>query len=91
MASTKIARLHRGFLMNIGNTTISGVVRELTVPVSRPVYLLEQDGLKVIRETRSAANGTYSFPNMAENAQYIVMSIDPNGAYNAVLADRVQT
>lgn len=91
MASAKIARLHRGFMMNTGNTTISGVVRELTVPVSRPVYLLEQDGFMAIRETRSAANGTYSFPNMAENAQYIVMSIDPNGVYNAVLADRVQT
>lgn len=91
MASAAYRRYHRAFVANTGPSTISGVVRELTTPVVRPVYLLEQDGFRVIRETRSASNGTYSFPNMQADAQYIVMSVDPNGAYNAVVADRVQT
>lgn len=76
---------------NSGAAVISGVVREIATPVARPVYLFEQEGLRCVRETRSASNGTYSFPNMAEGAQYLVMSIDPNGAYNAVVADRVTT
>lgn len=91
MASFALRRYHRAFTTFIGPATISGVVRELTTPVARPVYLLEQEGLKVLRETRSASNGSYSFPGMAEGMQYLVMSIDPAGAYNAVVADRVQT
>lgn len=91
MASFAIRRYHRAHVTLTGQSVISGVVRELTTPVARPVYLLEQEGLKVLRETRSAANGTYSFPNMQEGTQYLVMAIDPNGAYNAVVADRVQT
>ena len=78
-------------VLDFGPATISGVVRELTVPVSRPVYLLDQAGFRCVQETRSASNGTYSFQNVPEGQQYIVMSIDPNGAYNAVVADRVQT
>lgn len=84
-------RLGLSLIDDAGSTTISGIVKELTVPVIRPVYLLRQESLKVIRETRSGSDGTYSFPNMLENAQYIVMSIDTSGAYNAVVADRVQT
>lgn len=91
MASFALRRLHRCHLAHIGPTTISGVVRELTTPVARPVYLLEQEGFHVIRETRSASNGTYSFPFMEADKQYLVMAVDPNGAYNAVVADRVTT
>lgn len=91
MASIAFRRYHRTHVTFTGQSAISGVVRELTTPVVRPVYLLEQEGLKVLRETRSAANGTYSFPNMQEGTQYLVVAIDPNGAYNAVVADRVQT
>jgi hypothetical protein len=77
--------------MDTGNATISGVVRELTTPVVRPVYLLDQDSFRVLRETHSGSNGAYSFPNMEGGRQFVVMSVDPNGAYNAVIADRVQT
>jgi hypothetical protein len=91
MASFALRRYHRVFTTFTGSTTISGVVRKLTTPVSVPVYLLEQDGLKPIRETRSGSNGAYSFPNMQADTQYLVLSVDPAGAYNAVVADRVQT
>ena len=75
-----------------GPATISGVVRELTTPVgSRPVYLLVQESLVVRRATRSASNGTYSFAGLSTGIQWLVLAVDPNGAYNAVVADRVTT
>lgn len=91
MASFALRRFHRCHLSHIGPATISGVVHELTTPVSRPVYLLEQEGFHVIRETRSATDGTYSFPNMEADKQYLVLAVDPNGAYNATIKDRVLT
>jgi hypothetical protein len=82
----------RGFIgAFFGPAAISGVVREQTTPVSRPVYLIEPGSLRVISETRSASDGTYSFPNILAGAEWMVMSLDPNGAYNAEIADRIQT
>jgi len=75
-----------------GPATISGVVRVLTAAApGKPVYLLRQDDMRVRRETRSGADGVYSFQNIAATAQWLVVSIDPDGAYNAVVADRVVT
>jgi hypothetical protein len=90
MASLALRTLSRAFVMDIGTATISGVVRELTAPVTRPVYLLEQEGLRVLRETRSAADGTYSFPNMEAGRQYMVLAIDSTGARSAVVSDRIE-
>lgn len=92
MASYALRRYATAQLLNIGTATISGTVRVLTAPLAKcPVYLLEQDGFHPIRETVSDAAGAYSFPRMETDKQYIVMAIDHTGAYNAVLADRVQT
>lgn len=90
MASYAIRRLHYVQQYRIGAATISGVVRKLTVPLANcPVYLLDQDGFLPIRKTISASDGAYSFTNMEQGTEYIVVAIDPGGAYNAVLADRV--
>ena len=92
MASVVFRRYFRTYVQDVGATTIGGTVKVLTTPLPRcPVYLLEQDGLRPIRETVSDGAGAYSFPNMEPDRPYIVMAIDPTGAYNAVLADRVQT
>lgn len=90
------ATLHRRIawrdIESFGAATISGTVKELTTPVAnRQVLLLEQDGLRCRRETRSAADGSYSFANVREGTEWVVLAFDPNGAYNAVVADRVQT
>lgn len=75
-----------------GGAQISGVVRELTTPVAgRDVALLDGESLELRRTTRSGSNGAYSFPNVAEGRSWVVLAFDPNGAYNAVVADRVQT
>ncbi|MBY0464411.1 MAG: hypothetical protein K2W33_05665 [Burkholderiales bacterium] len=74
-----------------GAATISGVVKVLTTAVSRPVYLMENDTFRVRRVTQSAADGTYSFTKLATGMSWLVLAVDTDGAYNAVVADRVQT
>lgn len=75
-----------------GGAQISGVVRQLTTPVGdKDVALLDGESLELRRTTRSASNGTYSFPLVAEGRAWVVVAFDPSGAYNAVIADRVQT
>lgn len=75
-----------------GTATISGVVRELTNPVAgRPVFLIRQEDMRVCRRTVSGAGGAYSFASVATDTEWMVLAIDPNAAYNAVVADRVTT
>lgn len=91
MAITASRRVGYLDVITGGPATISGTVRILTVTASRPVYLLVQEGLSVRRATQSAANGAYSFTGLAEGTEWMVLTIDPNGAYNAVVADRIMT
>lgn len=75
-----------------GLATISGTVRILTAPAGRPVYLLEQDTLRLRRVTAShPTTGAYAFANVAESREWLVLAIDTAGAYNATVADRVAT
>lgn len=74
-----------------GPITLIGVIKILTNPVSRPVYLLENDTLRVRRVTQSAANGAYAFTGIAAGMSWMVLSVDTDGAYNVVGADRVAT
>ena len=85
-ALTSYARGHSG------TAVITGVVRELTQPVAKKqIFLIHPETMDAVRETRSASNGTYSFANIATGVAWIVLGLDPAGAYNAVVADRVQT
>lgn len=75
-----------------GPASICGVVKELTTPVSgRHVFLLRQGDLQVRRHVVSGVGGAYIFPKLAAGVEWLVIALDPNGAYNAVVADRVQT
>lgn len=75
-----------------GPATIAGTVKKLTENYGgQPVYLFVQDGFRLVRETISASDGTYSFPNVLSTTEWIVASIDRAGAYNIVAADRVTT
>ncbi len=58
-------------------------------PVSRRVRLLrKRDGL-LAREVWSDAAGNYRFENVQHDIEYVVMSHDHTGLYNAVVADTV--
>lgn len=75
-----------------GPCSISGTVSVLTAPASRPVYLLPMPAstLKTVRATRSAADGSYSFAQIAAG-QWLVLGIDDTGAHQAVAVDRITT
>lgn len=75
-----------------GPASIGGVVRVLTAPAAgREVFLLRQGDFAVRRRTVSGVGGVYGFPRVSKNVQWLVLAIDPTGAYNAVVADRVTT
>lgn len=73
-----------------GASAISGTVREVTTPVAgRQVLLIERESMRVIRETWTASDGTYSFSNMATGVEYMAISFDPTAARTAVASDRI--
>lgn len=74
-----------------GAASISGVVKVLTAVASKPVYLFDRKDLRVLAETRSAVDGTYSFPSVLPGKEWLVLSLDDAGQYNATVADRVTT
>lgn len=75
-----------------GPAAISGKVKKLTADYAeQPVYLFKQDGFRLVRETVSASDGSFTFANLSADTEWIVASIDKSGAYNIVAADRVKT
>lgn len=78
--------------MASGPATVTGVVREIATPVSgRLVVLVEQSSMRARRVTITGAGGVYSIEKLPAGRQWLVLAVDPAGAYNAVVADRVQT
>lgn len=92
MSNAAYRRFVPSDFITAGPATISGVVKELTVPVAgREVFLLRQGDFALRRRTVSGVGGAYSFTKIAADTEWVVLAIDPNGAYNAVVADRVAT
>lgn len=92
MSNNAYRRYVQADILTAGTATISGVVRELTTPVAgREVFLLRQADMMVRRRTLSGAGGAYSFASIASDTEWLVLAVDPNAAYNAVVADRVAT
>lgn len=89
IAYRRYSRIHEE---TFGPATISGKTKKLTADyAAQPVYLFQQDGFRLVRETVSGPDGSFTFPNVSENTEWIVASIDRAGAYNIVAADRVKT
>lgn len=72
-----------------GPHSISGTLRAVSTPVSRRVALLDQWSLQIARVGHSTASGQYTFERLREG-DWIVVGIDEDGQYNAVIADRVR-
>jgi hypothetical protein len=75
-----------------GRYKILGTVREaatpIDVPVVRKVRLHRKIDGMMIRQTWSAADGTYSFSDIASQLYYVV-SFDHLANYNAVVKDAI--
>lgn len=92
MSNVAYRRYSHQETQSLGPATILGTTKKLTENYAhQPVYLFLLEGFRLVRETRSDANGAYSFPLVLADTEWIVASIDRYGAYNIVAADRVKT
>ena len=82
----KLADMYHG-----GTGTITGTVKDKgtpDTPVVRRVRLHRKVDGMLVRETWSAADGTYTFYRMAAQLYYVV-SHDHTGNFNAVIKDNI--
>lgn len=93
LVSDRVQQLRSGrYSAHIGTGSISGIVKEDGIPVSRRVMLYERHSGALINTTYSKENGRYKFANINKYLKYYIVSIDE---YNdgvdcpAVIKDRV--
>lgn len=75
-----------------GRKAIGGIVDVIITPAPARVVRLHHRGTgKVVRETLSAADGSYQFLGLDDNFDYYVIAFDVQpGGYNAAIADMVR-
>ena len=56
---------------------------------SAPVMLYTRGDRQLLWETKSKADGTYTFRNIAKGLECFVVAFDPSNQYNAVIQDKV--
>lgn len=61
-----------------GSGSISGVVTENTIPVSRRVFLYERDTGILFGQTWSDIDGKFTFSSTKESLSYFAISLDEN-------------
>lgn len=77
---------------NQGFGQIKGTTKKLGVNYSPvPVCVFRRDNRQLLWETKSKADGTYAFRNIAKGLECFVVAFDPNNQYNAVISDKVVT
>lgn len=54
-----------------------------------PVCVFRRDNRQLLWETKSKADGSYAFRNIAVGLECFVLAFDPNEEYNAVIQDKV--
>lgn len=81
-----------GGASGITTGVIAGVVTVLTAPAQRNVRVLDRRSSLVVAAGRSAPDGSYRFPGLRTDIDYMVIALDdtPGATYNAVIADRIR-
>lgn len=54
-----------------------------------PVCVFKRSNRQLLWETKSKADGSYAFRNIAVGLECFVVAFDPNNQYNAVIQDKV--
>ncbi|MCO8082010.1 carboxypeptidase regulatory-like domain-containing protein [Acinetobacter lwoffii] len=73
-----------------GSGRIRGETKELGANYSPvPVCVFRRDNRQLLWETKSKADGSYLFRNIAVGLECFVVAFDPNNQYNAVIQDKV--
>ena len=54
-----------------------------------PVCVFKRSNRQLLWETKSKADGSYAFRNIAVGLECFIVAFDPNNQYNAVIQDKV--
>lgn len=69
---------------------IKGTTKKLGVNYSPvPVCVFKRANRQLLWETKSKADGSYAFRNIAVGLECFVVAFDPNEEHNAVISDKV--
>ena len=75
---------------NNGLGQIKGEIKKVGTNYSPvPVCVFRRDNRQLLWETKSKADGSYAFRNIAVGLECFVVAFDPNNQYNAVIQDKV--
>jgi hypothetical protein len=75
---------------NHGFGQIKGTTKKVGANYSPvPVCVFRRDNRQLLWETKSKADGSYAFRNIAKGLECFVVAFDPNEEYNAVIQDKV--
>lgn len=75
---------------NHGYGLIRGTIKKIGASYSPvPVCVFRRDNRQLLWETKSKADGSYAFRNIAVGLECFVVAFDPNNQYNAVIQDKV--
>lgn len=75
---------------NQGFGQIKGTTKKVGTNYSPvPVCIFRRDNRQLLWETKSKADGSYAFRNIAVGLECFVVAFDPNNQYNAVIQDKV--
>lgn len=75
---------------NQGLGQIKGTTKKIGIIYSPvPVCAFRRDNRQLLWETKSKADGSYAFRNIAVGLECFVVAFDPNEEHNAVISDKV--
>lgn len=75
---------------NQGFGRIKGTTKKLGSNYSPvPVCVFRRDNRQLLWETKSKADGSYAFRNIAVGLECFIVAFDPNNQYNAVIQDKI--
>lgn len=75
---------------NQGLGLIKGTTKKVGANYSPvPVCVFRRDNRQFLWETKSKADGSYAFRNIAVGLECFIVAFDPNNQYNAVIQDKV--
>lgn len=78
------------FSENQGFGQIKGTTKKVGANYSPvPVCVFRRENRQLLWETKSKADGSYAFRNIAVGLECFVLAFDPNEEYNAVISDKV--
>lgn len=89
-----IARLYKPIITVLnadqGFGRIKGTTKKLGSNYSPvPVCVFRRDNRQLLWETKSKADGSYAFRNIAVGLECFIVAFDPNNQYNAVIQDKI--